>query len=96
MQRIVIDEPYEFVPPSRQTLISTLFKPWLPGIIRKRYGIVEYRYSGIEALKQSLADGDGIILCPNHSRDSDPMLMGMVCREARCHIYSMASWHVFK
>ena len=96
MQRIVIDEPYEFVPPSRQTLISALFKPWLPGIIRKRYGIVEYRYSGIEALKQSLADGDGIILCPNHSRDSDPMLMGMVCREARCHIYSMASWHVFK
>ncbi len=35
-------------------------------------------------------------MCPNHCRPSDPMLMGLIVKEAPCHIYAMASWHIFK
>ena len=96
MHRVVVDEPYKFVPPYRGRWFSWLFRLWLKPFLKKRYGLVDYRFEGAEHLRDSLRAGHGIILCPNHSRDSDPMLMGMLCREIPCHIYSMASWHVFR
>ncbi len=96
MHRVVVDEPYQFVPPYRGRWFSWLFRLWLKPFLKNRYGLVDYRFEGAEHLRDSLRAGHGVILCPNHSRDSDPMLMGMVCREIPCHVYSMASWHVFK
>ena len=96
MHRVVVDEPYKFVPPYRGRWFSWLFRLWLKPFLKKRYGLVDYRFEGAEHLRDSIRAGHGIILCPNHSRDSDPMLMGMLCREIPCHIYSMASWHVFR
>lgn len=96
MHRVVIDEPYEFVPPYKGTLLSRLFRLILPGHLRKTHGIVEWDCVGAERLKESMKAGHGILLCPNHCRPSDPMAMGIINVEANCHTHSMASWHVFK
>ena len=96
MHRVVIDEPYEFVPPYKGTLISRLFRFMLPGHLRKVHGITEWDIRGIDRLKESMNAGHGILLCPNHCRPSDPMAMGLINIAADCHTHSMASWHVFK
>lgn len=95
MHRVVVDEPYKFVPPYRKRWFSWLFRWWLRPFLRQRYGLVEYQYEGLEHLRASLKAGHGILVCPNHSRDSDPMLMGMLCRKVPCHLFTLASWHLF-
>ncbi len=96
MHRVVIEEPYKFVPPYRGRWLSWLFRLWLKPYVRNAYGVVSYSYEGIEHLRESIRQKHGIILCPNHCRDSDPMLIGMLCRKTPTHVYSMASWHIFK
>lgn len=96
MHRVVIEEPYKFVPPYRGRWLSWLFRLWLKPYVKKTYGVVSYSYEGIEHLRESIRQKNGIILCPNHCRDSDPMLIGMLCRKTPTHVYSMASWHIFK
>jgi hypothetical protein len=36
------------------------------------------------------------MLAPNHCRMSDPVVLGVLGMEADCHLFAMASWHVFK
>ncbi|MEY3459386.1 MAG: hypothetical protein RL215_2543 [Planctomycetota bacterium] len=96
MHRVVVEEEYKFVPPYRGRWFSWLFRLWLKPFLRRRYGLVRYEYEGLEHLRGSLRAGHGILLCPNHSRDSDPMLMGMLCRKVPCHVHSLASWHLFR
>ena len=98
MQRIVFEEPYEFIPPHRGT--------WWPSFIQafelyKRYlrndgGIVDFECRHVERLKASLAAGHGIMLTPNHARPADPIVMGVLAKAAGTHVYAMASWHLFK
>ena len=98
MQRIVFEEPYEFIPPHRGT--------WWPSFIQlfelhKRYlkndqGIVDFECRHVERLKQSLDAGHGIMLTPNHARPGDPIVMGVLAKAAGTHVYAMASWHLFK
>ena len=96
MQRVVIDEPYEFIPPHRGKIWPQLFKPFLKPYLRRSAGIVDYDIRGLDRLRQSLAAGHGIILAPNHSRPCDPMVMGMLTLRTPVLLHSMASWHVFK
>lgn len=96
MHKVVVDEPYKFVPPYRKRWFSWLFRLWLRPFLRRRYGLVQFHYEGLEHLRNSLQAGHGILLCPNHSRDADPMLMGMLCRKVPCHVFSLASWHLFR
>src|SRR5436190_9498338 len=96
MQRVVIDEPYEFVPPVYSEWWPTALRFILRPYLRKSFGIhsIECRY--VERLKASLAAGNSIMLAPNHCRMSDPMVLGVLGMEANCHLFAMASWHVFK
>lgn len=96
MQKVVFDEPYEFVPPYRGRFWSWFVDKFLPQLMKSKYGLQNRTVSGSEHLRASLDAGHGIILCPNHSRASDPMMSGFVSRESDCHLYAMASWHVFK
>jgi len=96
MQNVVSDEPYEFVPPYRGKFWSWLIGRFLPYLLRSRYGIVSWKIHGIEQLRQCLTNNDGIIVCPNHSSISDPMMCGVMTLEGPCHIHAMASWHVFR
>ena len=98
MQRIVFEEPYEFIPPHRGT--------WWPNFIQafglyKRYlrkdeGVVDFECRHVERLKKSLAAGHGIMLTPNHARPGDPIVMGVLAKAANTNVYAMASWHLFK
>ena len=96
MQKLVIEEPYRFIPPYRGRFWSSSFRPFLPTYLRLSHGIVEVECRGLERLKASVAAGNGVLIAPNHCRLSDPMTMGWIVRETGIHLYTMASWHLFK
>jgi 1-acyl-sn-glycerol-3-phosphate acyltransferase len=96
MQPVVIDEPYQFIPPYRGTLWARLFRPFLARYLRKEHGITESECRGLDKLRSSIDAGHGIVLAPNHCRPADPMAMGLLAQAMRISLFSMASWHVFK
>ena len=96
MQRVVIDEPYEFIPPVRSTRWIPFFKRILGWNLRRMYGLQEITCVNTEKLRASVDAGHGVILCPNHCRPSDPLAMGQLTVDMDLPLYSMASWHVFK
>jgi 1-acyl-sn-glycerol-3-phosphate acyltransferase len=96
MQRVVIDEPYEFVPPVYSTVWPIILRPYLRRYLRKAYGVHSVRCLHVERLRASLDAGHSIVVAPNHCRMSDPLVLGILAWEANCHLFAMASWHVFK
>ncbi len=96
MQRVVIDEPYEFVPPVYSEWWPTLLRFYLRRYLRTAFGIHSVECRHVERLKASLAAGHSIMLAPNHCRMSDPVVLGVLGMKADCHLFAMASWHVFK
>ena len=96
MHKVVFDEPYQPVLPYRGRFWSWAFRFYLPRFLRKQYGLTGWTTHGIEHLRESVKAGHGILLCPNHCRASDPMLTGVISTETPCHVYALASWHVFK
>jgi 1-acyl-sn-glycerol-3-phosphate acyltransferase len=98
MQRIVFEEPYEFIPPYRGWLWPTIIQKFglYKRYLRLDQGVVDFEVRHAERLRQSLAAGHGIMLTPNHARPGDPIVMGVVAKEANTHVYAMASWHLFK
>jgi 1-acyl-sn-glycerol-3-phosphate acyltransferase len=97
MQKILIEKPYRFIPPYRSTLWSSIIQRFnLHGIwLRRAEGVVQYEVRDAHYLRQSLDEGHGILLTPNHSRAGDPIVMGWLAHEVHCHVYAMASWHLF-
>ncbi len=97
MHKIIIEEPYEFIPPETGTFWSTVIQHWNlhASWLKRAEGVVEHEIRYPERLKASIDSGAGIMLAPNHSRYADPIVMGWVAREVRCHFYAMASWHLF-
>lgn len=98
MQDIIVEKPYKFIPPHRGN--------WIPNLIQStrlvdRYlnffeGVQSHEVRGVEHLKESLVAGHGIVLAPNHCRYADPLAIGWIARQARVHVYAMASWHLFQ
>ena len=98
MQSIIIEKPYQFVPPHRGT--------WLPNWIQRlrivdRYlsrveGVQTHELRGIDHLRESFRIGHSVLLAPNHCRYADPMVMGWVARQVELPFYAMASWHLFE
>ncbi|MCU0713803.1 MAG: 1-acyl-sn-glycerol-3-phosphate acyltransferase [Pirellula sp.] len=98
MQDIIIEKPYQFVPPYRGNWL-----PWLilkSGLVhrhlRKYEGVVDCHLHGIDHLRESMRQGHGVLLAPNHCRYADPLLMAFVASEAKTLMYAMASWHLFE
>ncbi len=97
MQDIIVHRPYTFVPPYRAN--------WWPDLIqrldlfsiylRRAEGVVAHEVRGVERLRASLDAGHGIMLAPNHCRYADPLALGYLARQAKTHVYAMASWHLF-
>lgn len=97
MQEIIVEKPYQFQPPFRRNVY-----PWLLQRLRlvdrflhRFEGVESYELRGIDHLKESLRQGAGIILAPNHCRYADPIAMGWLVRPLGIYIYAMASWHLF-
>jgi 1-acyl-sn-glycerol-3-phosphate acyltransferase len=97
MQDVIVEKPYEFIPPTRHTWWSTIIRDLnLHGIwLRRDQGVESYEVRDADRLKRSLDAGHGVLLTPNHCRIGDPLVMGWLAREVRCHVYAMASWHLF-
>lgn len=96
MQRVVIDEPYVPVLPKRGRFWPAVLKLCVPHLLRKGYGVTRVECQHVDRLQASIAAGHGILLAPNHCRDEDPVVLGMLARAARTNLFIMASWHVFK
>jgi 1-acyl-sn-glycerol-3-phosphate acyltransferase len=97
MQNIIIEKPYEFIPPYRGRFWPNFFKAirlhtWL---LRKNEGVVAHEVRHVDRLRISLAAGHSILLTPNHSRTADPLAVGWLAIEAKCNFYCMTSWHLF-
>ncbi len=97
MHKVVIEEPYKFIPPDEGTFWSRLIQRFnLHGICLKRSeGIVDFEIRDADRLRDSLDAEMGVMLTPKHSRYADPIILGWLAREAKCHLYAMASWHLF-
>ncbi len=97
MQKIIIDKPYQFVPPHRGNWWPTVVQ-WLQLYsrhLRKREGVESYEIRNADRLQESLRAGHGILLTPNHCRTADPLAMGWLAREVGTLVFAMASWHLF-
>lgn len=95
MQNIVIDKPYVPVPPNRSRIWLPMLRIYLPHMLRKNYGIVNVNVNHANRLQASLNAGHGIVLAPNHCRDEDPLVVGMLTRHVKTYVFIMASWHLF-
>jgi 1-acyl-sn-glycerol-3-phosphate acyltransferase len=95
MQNIVIDKPYVPVLPHRGRIWPRILSFYLPRVLRKKYGVTQVDIVNPERLRQSIVAGHGILLTPNHCRDEDPLVMGMLARAVGSPFFVMASWHVF-
>ncbi len=96
MQRVVFDEPYEFVPPDYSNWGPHVLRFYVRRHLRTAYGVQSVESRHVERLKASLAAGKSVMLAPNHCRLSDPMVLGVMALEANTYLFAMASWHLFK
>ena len=97
MQDIIVEKPYKFVPPNQGTFWSWLIQKFnVHGWYLKRTeGVVDHEVRNADRLRRSLDAGHGVMLTPNHCRMADPLAMGWLTQDVNCHIYAMASWHLF-
>jgi 1-acyl-sn-glycerol-3-phosphate acyltransferase len=96
VQNIVIDKPYEFVPPDTGTLWPLLLGRFvLPRYVDRSHGVVSCELIGVGRLRASIQARHGILLTPNHSRPCDPMVLGRLSLEIGVPFHIMASWHLF-
>jgi 1-acyl-sn-glycerol-3-phosphate acyltransferase len=96
MQSVVIDEPYEFVPPYFGRCWPWLLQRFARRRLRRSEGIEQLHCEGVDRLRESLAAGHSVLLAANHCRPSDPLVMVEMCRRAGVVPFTMASWHLFK
>ncbi|MFP6676153.1 MAG: 1-acyl-sn-glycerol-3-phosphate acyltransferase [Pirellulaceae bacterium] len=97
MQKIIVERPYEFVPPHRGTWWPKLIAKFqlFAGHLRKVEGVVDHEIRHLDRLTESLNAGHGILITPNHCRNADPLVMGWLVRRTHCPVYALASWHLF-
>ena len=96
MQDIILEDPYEFVPPVYSKWWPTLIRLYLRRYLRTQWGVAKVDCLEVDRFRASIAAGHSIILAPNHCRLSDPLVLGELARETGCHLFAMASWHLFK
>lgn len=98
MQKIIVERPYRFVPAYQNPIFPALlqFIRFPEILLRWTEGVDDYELRGLELLKESLAAKHAVLLTPNHPRTADPVAMGLLSRKAGCHLYAMASWHLFQ
>ena len=96
MQVVVLEEPYEFVPPGKSELWPKVIGLFLNHYLRKTYAIHSVECRELERLRESLDAGHSVLLAPNHCRMSDPLVLGILGKHVGRNFNAMASWHLFK
>jgi 1-acyl-sn-glycerol-3-phosphate acyltransferase len=96
MQNVIIDQPYDFVPPVYGDFWPWLMHQYLKRYLRKAFGVYSVECRDAFHLQESIDAGNGIIVAPNHCRMSDPLTLGYLSRIIKRDMHAMASWHLFK
>ncbi|MCF7676423.1 MAG: 1-acyl-sn-glycerol-3-phosphate acyltransferase [Akkermansiaceae bacterium] len=95
MINIVIDKPYEFIPPRVNRFWLWVARRMVGRQLLNDFGVSEVECRGQELLRASLEAGNGVMLVGNHCRPCDPLVMDALAREVRRPFHTIASWHVF-
>jgi 1-acyl-sn-glycerol-3-phosphate acyltransferase len=95
MQNLVIDKPYVPVPPRRGWIWPKLLGLYVPRLLRKSYGITKIECVHAQRLSESIRAGHGVVVAPNHCRDEDPIVLGILSRCVGKPFFIMASAHLF-
>ncbi|MEM9353808.1 MAG: 1-acyl-sn-glycerol-3-phosphate acyltransferase [Planctomycetota bacterium] len=96
MQQVIVEEPYEFVPPVYGNTWPNIIQLYLKRYLRTAFGVHSVECREVDRLRATLEAGHGVLLAPNHCRLSDPLTLGILSREIGRHLHAMASWHLFK
>jgi 1-acyl-sn-glycerol-3-phosphate acyltransferase len=88
-------EPYRFIPPRRSRFWSWMSKHLIPYQVRNM-GVVRWQFAGQEQLRESVRQGAGVLLTPNHCRWTDPSLVGLMGVSVKQYLYYIASAHLFR
>lgn len=90
------DEAYEFAAPrqSKFWIWSTCL--WINAYLRKRWGMDKISIIHAEKLLASVKAGHGILLTPNHSRPSDPVVLFALTKQLKLPLHIMGSAHLFR
>lgn len=86
----------EFWPPRPSRFWNAALEPWRYWYLRRYYKIAEVAIDQPESFGQEFAPGDGVLLAPNHSHDSDPHVMMQVGRRLGRQLHFMAAWQIFR
>src|SRR5918993_855140 len=71
------NERTDFRPPKPSRFWSAALWPVHQWVMRRMHGIVDVSVHGIDRLK-TIASGDGILICPNHSYTGDGSVDGFL------------------
>jgi 1-acyl-sn-glycerol-3-phosphate acyltransferase len=85
----------DFWPARPNRFWRTALEPWRRWYLR-RYGIAEVQVERPGEAFQGIQPGDGVLVAPNHSHDSDPHVMLEVSRRLGRRFYFMAAWQIFR
>ncbi len=85
---------YRFVPPLFGTLVPRMLQSALPWYLNRKYGIAQWEVRGVEKLRASIDAGHGVLIAPNHSKDSDSVAVGLISIPSGSYLHIMAGWHV--
>ncbi len=96
MQQVIVEEPYEFVPPVYGNMWPNIMQLYLKRYLRTAFGVHSVECREVGRLRATIDAGHGVLLAPNHCRLSDPLALGILSREIGRHLHAMASWHLFK
>lgn len=96
-RKLVSERPYRFMPASRSRWWPKILAPILLPFMRKYWArIRRMEYHGHEHLQESLEQGHGIILSPNHCRPVDPLVLLTMVWKHGYSMYGMTSSHLFE
>ena len=94
--KVIIEEPYKFVPPGRSDWWPRIVGLVLNRHLRKEHAIHSVECREAQRIRDSLTAGHGVLITPNHCRLSDPMVLGVLGKHMKRNMHTMASWHLFK
>jgi len=94
---VVLERPYEFVPPHRGNLWPKLIQSFrlIDWHLRRTECVVDHECRNLDRFAESVRNGNGVMLTPNHCRYADPIVLGWPGRSIGTHLYAMAAWHLF-
>lgn len=87
--------PERWWSPKLTLWIVYLWAPFRRRTLRKVQRIVDIKICGLEHLRNLLEENCGVLITPNHSSHTDPLVLLEVACRMKTHLYFMAAWQVF-